>query len=175
MSLQPTTYHLKPIQGTTLVEVILYVGLTATILLGISALIATTLESRVKSQTISEVDSQGLAVMQIIAQSIRNAQAINSPGLGAVSSTLSISMSLPSVNPTIFNLAANTIQITEATGQPIPLTNLRVIASGLNFYNLSRAGTLGTIQIQFNLTYLNPQNRNEYDYSKTFISSASLR
>ncbi|MEK7180932.1 MAG: hypothetical protein AAB738_01175 [Patescibacteria group bacterium] len=173
MPLKPITYHLKPTSGTSLVEIILYVGLTATILLGISALIATTLQSRVKSQTITEVDSQGLMVMQIITQSIRNAQAINSPGLGTVSSTLSLS--LPSINPVIYNLATGTIRITEATGQPIPLTNLRVLASGLNFYNLSRAGTSGTIQIQFKLTHLNPQNRNEYDYSKTFISSASLR
>lgn len=166
---------LKPVRGTSLVEIILYVGLTATILLGISSLIASTLSTRVKSQTVSEVDSQGLMAMQIITQSIRNAQAINSPIGGATSSTLSLRMSSALIDPTIYNLATGAIRVSEGVGQPISLTNPRVVASELIFYNYSRPGTPGIIQIRLTLTYLNPQNTNEYDYSKTFISSAGLR
>ncbi len=173
--MSPKPYWLNPGKGTSLVEIILYIGLTATILLGISVLVATTLESRVKSQVVNEVESQGLSAMRTIAQSIRNAQSINSPVVGSSNSTLSLRMSSASINPTVYGLAASALQATEATNSPITLTNSKIQVSALNFSNLSRISTPGTIQFRFTLTYLNPENRNEYNYSKTFISSASIR
>lgn len=175
MRLQSITYNLKPNPGLTLVEVILYVGLAATILLGISALIASTLESQVKNQTISEIDSQGLSAMEIITQAIRNSQGINSPATGTIASVLSLKINPASINPTVFDSINNTLRITESVDSPILLTNSRVLASNLSFHNLSRPGTSGTVRVQFTLTHLNPENRNEYDYTKTFFGAASLR
>ena len=173
--INPKPYWLNPDSGTSLVEIILYVGLTATILLGISVLIATALESRVRSQVVNEVESQGLIAAQIISQSIRNAIAINSPIVGSSSSTLSLRMNAAPINPTIYTIATGTLQITEAANPPIALTNSKIQVTALNFSNLSHPGTPGVIHFQFALTYLNPQNRAEYVYSKTFISSVSIR
>lgn len=136
--------------GFTLIELLLYVSIVGIMILSVSAILPIFLQSRVKNQTISEVEQQGNQVMQRITQAGRNATNINFTSA--------------------FDLSAGTIR--ENT---IALTNSRVVASNLTFQNLSRAGTPGTIRIQFTITHVNPQGQIEYDFSKTFYGSASLR
>lgn len=162
-------------KGFTLIELLLYVAISSSILLVISTFLPTLLESRVKNQTIAEVEQQGIQVMQIITQTIRNADKIDSPTVGASASSLSLNTYVSNLNPTIFDLAAGVIQVSEGVVSPIALTNTRVTASALTFQNLSRVSTPGTLRISFTLTHVNSSGRNEYNFSKTFSSSATLR
>lgn len=162
-------------QGFTLIELLLYVAISGVILLVISLFLQTLLESRIKNQTIAEVEQQGLQVMQLITQTIRNADTINSPAIGASAATLSINTYTAGNNPTVFDLSSGVIRIKEGVGSAIALTNARITASALNFQNLSRVSTPGTIRISFTITHSNPAGRNEYNFSKTFYGSASLR
>ena len=161
--------------GFTLIELLLYVGIASMILLMTSLFLSTLLQSRVKNQTIAEVEQQGLQVMQIITQTIRNAEAINSPAVGASAADLELNVVTGTSDPTIFALSSDVIQITEGAGLAVSLTNNRVAASGLNFQNMSRSATPGTVRVEFTITHVNPEGRNEYDFSKTFYGSASLR
>ena len=171
--------HQTPYQfsckGFTLIELLLYVGTVSVMLLIISVFLSLLIESRIKNQTIAEVEQQGLQVMEIITQIARNAESINTPGQGASAPSLSLDVITPGNDPTVFDLSGNTIRITEGAGSPIALTNTRVIASGLTFQNLSLTGTPGTVRIQFALIHLNLSGRNEYAFTKTFIGSATLR
>ncbi len=162
-------------QGFTLVELLLYIAVTSIILLTISAFLTTLLESRVKNQTILEVESQGVQVMQLITQTLRNGANINTPLVGTNSSTLSVDTYNNTLNPTIFDISSGVIRVKEGASPVVALTNARVTASALNFENLSRADTSGTIRITFTLTYINSSGRNEYNFTKTFISSGTLR
>lgn len=162
-------------KGFTLIELLLYVAISSVMLLAISFFLQTLLESRIKNQTIAEVEQQGLQVMQLITQTTRNAEAITSPLLGTSASSLTLDVITVISDPTIFDLSSGAIRITEGAGSPVALTNSRVTASNLTFQNLSRAGTPGIIRIQFTLTHINPEGRNEYNFSKTFIGSATLR
>ncbi|HLD30985.1 MAG TPA: prepilin-type N-terminal cleavage/methylation domain-containing protein [Patescibacteria group bacterium] len=166
---------IKYSSGFTIVELLLYVAISSVMLLTISLFLQTLLESKIKNQTVAEVEQQGLQAMQMITQTARNADAINSPARGASASLLSINTYIINNNPTIFDLFGGAIRVKEGVVAAVPLTNSRVIASALDFQNLSRADTPGTIRIQFTLTHINPENKNEYDFSKTFIGSASLR
>lgn len=139
--------------GFTLVELLLYVAIIGTMILAIAGFLSLLMNSRIKNQTIAEVEQQGVQVMQIITQVGRNAADTN------FTST--------------FDLSAGVIRIND--GDYIPLTNSRVTASNLTFQNLSRPGTDGTIRIQFTLTYNNPANRNEYNYAQTFYDSVTIR
>lgn len=168
------TYHTKQ-SGFTLVELLLYVGITSLLLLATSFFLSMLLESRIKNQTIAEVEQQGLAVMQAITQATRNADALNSPSLGASAVSLSINTYTAGVNPTVFDLSGGAIRISEGGGSAVALTNSRVTASSLNFQNLSQSGTPGNIRISFTLTHVNNSGRNEYSYSKNFYTSVSLR
>lgn len=161
--------------GFTLIELLLYVAVSSVIILITSLFLFTLLESRIKNQTIAEVEQQGLAVMQLITQTARNAEAITSPAQGVSSTSLTLNVIITANDPTVFDLAGGVIRIKEGAGSAVSLTNSRVAASGLTFYNLSRASTPGTIRIQFTLTHINPDRRNEYNFAKTFIGSAALR
>lgn len=165
--------HLK--SGFTLIELLLYLGLSSVLIIVISGFLSMLLQARVKNQAIGEVEQQGLHVMQLITQTMRNASAINSPALGTTDSSLSLDTSIATSTPTIFDLSGGVIRITEGGGEAITLTNSRITASDLVFQNLSRPTTQGTIRVQFMLTYKNPSNVSEFDFQKTFITSGTLR
>src|SRR3989338_3933458 len=165
----------KSHSGFTLIELLLYISISSVLLLILSVFLSSLLHARIKNQTIAEVDQQGTQIMHLLAQTARNAEAIASPGQGATIGSLTLN-TLSAVNdPTVFDLSAGAIRITEGVGSPVPLTNSRMIASGLSFQNLSHSDTPGTVRIQFTLAHLNPAGRNEYSFTKTFISSATLR
>jgi len=159
----------------TLIELLLYVSIIWTVILSMAGFLFLLMQSRVKNQTIAEIEQQGIQVVQIITQVGRNAEAINSPSQGTSASSLSFDVVAAANDPTVFDLSTGTIRITEGTGSPVSLTNSRITASDLTFQNLSHPSTPGTIRIQFTLTYNNPSGRNEYNYNKTFYGTASLR
>jgi len=162
-------------KGFTLIELLLYVSILGSMILSVSGFLFLLMQSRVKNQTIAEVEQQGVQVIQLVTQTIRNAETITSPTAATTATTATIDVVTASLDPTIFDLAGGTIRIAEGTGSPIALTNSQVTASSLSFYNLTRTTTQGTMRIQFTLTHINPSGRNEYDYSKTFYATSTLR
>lgn len=159
---------MKKQKGFTLIELLLYIAIASIIVFTTAALLQFTLQSKVKNQTIAEVEQQGTQVMQIITQTVRNATAINSPTIGNSAASLS-------VDTTVFDLSGGSIRIKEGAGVAVNLTSSKVTASSLNFQNLSRAGTPNTIRVSFTLTYTNPSGRNEYSFTQNFYGSSGLR
>lgn len=158
-----------------MIELLLYLTIAGVILLVVSVFSFTLIQSRIKNQTIAEVEQQGLQVMQHITQSIRNAEGINSPTPGTNGNSLSLDVVDPGDDPTIYNLSSGVIQISEGGGGALDLTSSRVVVSDLLFENLSRIGTPGSVRISYIITHINPGGRNEYDYAETFTGTASLR
>ncbi len=162
-------------QGFTLIELIIYVAIASVMFMAISSFAFILLRSRIRSQVITEVEQQGAYVMQIITQTIRNAEGINSPTQGGSNSSLSLNVSGSSNDPTVFDVSGSTLWISEGGGAPLKLTNSRLIVSDFLAQNLSRTNTPGIIKIQFDLKYNSQAEKAELDYSKTFYGSASLR
>ncbi|MFZ2072713.1 MAG: type II secretion system protein [Minisyncoccia bacterium] len=168
--------NIKLKNGYTLIELILYISLFAVIIFIISMSFFSFFEARIKNQTISEVEGEGIQIMQLITQTIRNANNVNSPAIGVNDISLSLNVTNPFLSPTIFYLTGDEIKITEGVNPDMSLNNSsRVIISGLLFENLSRASTPDIIGISFTLSHVNLNGKNEYNYSKTFYGSASLR
>lgn len=161
--------------GFTLVEVILAVGIAATILVTLSSFLNLLLEAQVHNQVVSIVEGEGMQVMQEVVQTLRNALAINFSEPGASASMLSLNVSVPGKSPIVFDQSGGTLRVTEGGGMPLALTSPRTTVSNLSFYNLSRENTPGVVRIEFTLTHVNPSGRGEYEYSSTFHGSASLR
>jgi len=159
----------------TLIELLLYVSIIGTVIFSVVGFLFLLMQSRVKNQTIAEVEQQGLQVMQLVTQTARNAETITAPAPGASASSLTLDVATVADDPTIFDLASGAIRIQEGADSAVALVNSRVIASALSFQNLSRASTPGTVRIQFTLTHVNPAGRNEYSYNKTFYGTATLR
>ena len=162
-------------RGVTLIELLLYVGISSTIFMLTSLSLMQSLEARVKNETVAEVEDQGRFVMNRITRAVRNGQSITAPLVGASGTSLTVNVLDGANDPTVFSLSGGTISIALGAGAPMPLTNSRVIASGLNIENRSRAGTGGTVRISFTLSRVNPSGRNEFSYARTFIGSATVR
>lgn len=166
---------MKKDDGFTLIELLLYISITAILVFTAASLLRFTLESRVKNQTIAEVEQQGSQVMQLITRTIRNAAIINFPTIGGSSTALSLTVVDGASSPTVFDLSSGVIRIKEGASTAVNLTSSRVTVSSLNFQNLSRAGTSNTIRVSFTISYTNPSGRNEYSFTQNFYGSADLR
>lgn len=166
----PTT-----VKGFTLIELLLYVALTSIMVGTISAFLFLMLQVRVKNQVINEVEQQGQLAMQQITQVIRNASDITTPVQGASGSSTTLVVTPAGNSPTSFDLSAGALRITQGAGAAVVLTNARVTASALTFTNVSRSATSRTLRVQFTLTAANSSGRNEYDYTKTFTTTAHVR
>ena len=165
----------KNSEGFTLVEVMLYFAVAATMVVLIGVTLATALSARAKGQAISDVDEAGVAAMTAITQAVRNGTTINTPIIATSGSTLSVGTYSNVTNPTILDLTSGALTLKEGTGQPIALTSNTVTVSNLIITNVSRAGTPGSVRIQFTVTRNNPQNKNEFYYTQTFYGTATLR
>ena len=166
----------SPRRGFTLIELLLYVGLSSLLLLIFSMFLAMLLSARVKNQAIAEVDQQGLFVMRVVTQAVRNAESVTSPAPGASAAALVLQTSSAPTDPTGFDLnASSSFRIAEGAAAPVPLTNARVTVSDLTFQNVTRTNAPGAVRIQFTLTHINPSNKNEYRVRKTFTTTATVR
>jgi glucosamine 6-phosphate synthetase-like amidotransferase/phosphosugar isomerase protein len=145
------------------------------ILLATSVFYFETLRSRVKNQTITEVEQQGTMAMEAITQSIRNSDSVVAPVAATSSSSLTVASTVPVLNSTVINETSGNIMIAEGASTAVALTTPKFAVTALNFQNLSGALTPGIVKISFTVTYINNSGRNEYDFSKTFTGAASLR
>ncbi|OGY92189.1 MAG: hypothetical protein A3B31_00695 [Candidatus Komeilibacteria bacterium RIFCSPLOWO2_01_FULL_53_11] len=167
--------HADRSSGFTLIELIIYVAITTILVSLITLFLASLQEARIKSETVAEVEQQGLQVLQRMTHAIRNAQTITSPSVGSSGASLVLDVIAAAADPTVFDESGGAIRITEGAGSAVPLTNDYVTMSALTFSNRTAAGTPGLVQVIFTITRLNIVGRNEYAYTRTFGTSVSLR
>lgn len=161
--------------GFTLVEFLLYIAISSSVLLLAVTFLGTTLEAGVKNQSITEVDQQGILAMEILTQTIRNASSISLPNPGGNGSTLMLTVPNAGESPTTVTTGGTALTLQKGLGSPAALTNTFVEVTNLQFENRSASGSPGTVRIRFTLSRVNGSGRNEYTYTKDFIGSASLR
>lgn len=147
--------ELKTRNGFTLMELLLYVSLSAFVLFALVMFVSSLLEARVRNQTIATVDGEGNRVISLITQTVRNSIAINSPAIGAESDVLSLNTGIGANDPTVFSLVSGVIMMAEGANPPVAITSNLVIISNLNFRNLSRPGTPGNVDITFTADHAN--------------------
>lgn len=160
--------------GYTLIELLLYAVIVSMVLSSVTYFFGAAVDARVKAQSILEVNDQGTAVMDYMLRTIRNATSITAPAAAASASSLTLVVPTGSLSPTVFNLSGTTLQVTEGAAAAVALTSADVQISSLTFTNLTRSGTGGIVQVSFTMGRTNPNSRNEYDYQRTFTSSAEV-
>ena len=160
--------------GISLVETIIYVAIFSMIVTTFVSFSSSMTTTRLHSQMTLEINDQGSKAMKIITQAIRNASGVNSPTIGNSASNLSLTMYSSPINPTVFSSSSGVLYITEGTGGQIALTNNKVVLSGLNFSNFSRASTSDIIKISFTLTSGTSGGLGG-SYAYTFNGSAQIR
>lgn len=161
--------------GFTLLEMLLYIAMASLLLFFTSTFFFSILENRIKNQAIADVEDAGTFLSKTLGQKIRSADLILSPATSTSATTLSLDMPGTSLDPTLFQWQNNLATIKEATSSSISLHSTRVKVTGLQFSNVSRTSTPGIIRFQFTVSSVTTTQRSEFDYSKVFYGSASLR
>ena len=170
-----TGYYSNKQLGFTLIELLLYTLIVGSLLIGVTLFYATASDSRIKNQSISEVNQQSALIMGKITQTIRNANNITVPALGTTGPTLTMTVPTSALSPTTFSLSGTNITIKEGTGAEVALNSSNVQVQNLLFKNLSTSATQGNIQVSFDVKRVNTNGMSVYDYQKTSISSGELQ
>ena len=153
-------------RGFSLLEASIYLVLVIIIMPLIAMLLFFTVDNRARSNNSSLLLLEGERVVDLITQTIKQAQEINQPAIGVSGDSLSLMMLNENQNPTIFNLVNGSINIKEGVGDALPLTSNKIVVTNLIFTNASKGATPGLISIEFSLSAQN--------FSKKFYVSASL-
>ena len=161
-------------KGFTLIELIIYIGIVAAVLLVAFNFTWEVIYGNVKSQAIREVQQNARFAMEKIAITTEEALTINSPTPGNSANFLSLEMADPNLNPTIFDVSNNKLRITQGITSYYELTNNRVKVTALQFTNLSYAETPGTIRVEMTIDHVNPAGRSEYAVSFDIKSTSTL-
>jgi Tfp pilus assembly protein PilE len=163
-------------KGFTLFELILYVAVSSLVLMSLSTFLTFLLSARVKSQVITEVNQQGAYAMYLITETVTNSQSITFPSAGTQLASSSLVTRNATLNPTVFFVSSSTLYMQEASKPKVALTNSRVDVSSLSFDNSTSAGSSEKMmRVSFTITYKNPSGRGEYEYTKSFNGSATIR
>jgi len=165
--------------GFTLIEMVLYMGIFSLIISSIVGLAMVATAQRVKSQVIADVTYQGEALMSSMTQAVRGASSVTTPAQGTTNATLQLNTPYAATTPTIYDATTNggvmRLRLREGvTPTTNYLSNSHVVLSNLSFSNNGLTNTKGSIKISFTLTYVNPNGRDEYNYSKNFFGGANL-
>lgn len=165
----------KKKKAFTLVETLLYISLTSIILISITAFVGTLLSTRLRNQSLSEVDAQATQLMQYLTITTKEAEGITSPTPGNSASSLTLDVLDAVDDPTIVDLNAGIVRVQEGGGPLINLNSNRVTISNLTFTNLSPSSNTETLRIEFTITYNNTEGRQEGEVTRTYYGSATLR
>lgn len=162
-------------KGFTLIELIIYIGIVAAVLLVAFNFGWEIIYGNVKSQAWREVQQNNRLAMEKISRSILDADEINNPTPGNSSNSLSLTMQDLSLSPTVFQVINDKLTITQAGSGPYELTNDRSKVTNLQFTNVSYVRTPGAIRVQITIEHVNPNNLSQYEASLGTEITISLR
>ncbi len=174
-SISPGISFKKTMKGFTIIEFLIYILIVGVLLMVLSQFGFRVVNDRMRTIAQREVEQNLRFSIEEINRTIRNASGINSPFFSATSSALSLAMSDPAKNPTVFSLSGAVLTKQEGVFPAVPLTSSQVNITNLLFTNTSYGGTPGNLSTTLTIEYKNPSGRREYSDTITFSSSASIR
>jgi type II secretory pathway pseudopilin PulG len=169
---------MKNQQGTTLVELIIYIGIVGMIMVTISSFLLNLLNARAKTVAISEVLAAGRLVQDRLTDAMRHAEGINTviSNFGSDQGVLSLDMVDGTLDPTIFSLTADdgSVQVQQGVGSNQALTPSNISITNFLITNLTTAEDVGIIQVQFTAKIADPGPSNAFDYEEDFQTTLRI-
>lgn len=134
-------------KGFTLIEFLIYIGIVGIILIAAGSIGLNALFGKAKLAAIEEVNQNARFAMEKIAQAVRDGQ-----------------------DASIFTLSGGAI-----LQNGVPITADEVAVSDFQISDISYPDTPGAKRIQMTVKFANPENRQEYNFEKTFYTTAVIR
>lgn len=157
-------------EGFTLIELILYMGLLSILLLVLTQIFTTVLEGQIQAEATSAVASDGRFIYTRFIHDVHNANSVNTPlGLGDMADTLSFTRNSISYN---YSLVNGNLILTDPSGTS-QLNGINTEVSNLQFKRIGNINGKHTFQILFTISSKGGVRGNKE--IKIFQTTAGLR
>lgn len=149
MKLQPKTYNLKPNQGFTLVELIIYMGLLMIMILIFTQIFASIIDNQLGSRNTSNTADDGRYIYSRFIYDVGRAQSITQPSdFGSSSATLTMVIGGSNYTYSLDN--SNNLIITDGFGSE-SLNGEGSSVSALLFTKVGTSSAKPTIQMKYTI------------------------
>lgn len=167
---------LQPKKGATLLEFMIYLAIVSFVLVAAAGFAYEFVQTQAKATAIEEVTQNGKYALARIATEVREASGINtgSSVFGTNPGTLSLATSTGGTNPTMFAVGGTTLNITQGTGETMPLISSRAQVVEFVIEDLTVTGKTKIVRIKLTLKYANPANIPALNVSSTFETTARV-
>lgn len=163
------------LQAFTLVEAILYTVLLSAIILIVGSFVNETIKSRNKQQAVITVEQEANYLLERIEADLKNAVAVSVPTAGATGSILTMTVN-PGVSEThTFTQSGNNLTYAVNAAPAINLNSNRAQVVTFTVKHISPSAQYHTINIDLTVKYINPGNRGDLQYQKSFRKTVNLR
>lgn len=168
---------MKNQEGFTMIELLVYIGLTSILITLMSQIFLATLGVRIESQSAANVQQDSRFVMSRIAYDLHRASSIVSPTLGQVTSTLTLVITENGVDQT-YTYATNgtSLQLTVG-GESTLLHSSETDIGSLTFRRIGNSETQSTSRdtVQTTITFIGSEDVSAGQQAVTMQSTAGLR
>ncbi len=161
--------------GFTLLELLLYVSIASSVLLLATMTTISIVDVQMKNVAIAEVEQQGSRALHTVLSTIRNSEDVTFPTAGLASTTATLNVYAVIDDPTRFDVVNGQLRMRRAATAAAMLTTPSVAVTSFVVTNISRPGTPGSARVHVTLRSVNGSGRQLYNYSRTFIGTATLR
>lgn len=158
----------KKSRGVTLIETLIYIGITAFLVSSMMLLTQAILNSNVRVKTSIALEENLQFVMVKISQKIQEASNITVPASGA-GNNLVLEMSAGLENPTSFSLSGGVILMAEGGGEAVPILSNEIEITNLLFTRLDSSSAAVKIQITGQLRGASPSIQTIHTLSSTIV------
>lgn len=153
-------------KGFTLIEFLLYIGLTMMMLVLFSGVAIEILESKEKTGSLMEVHYNSERIFNKIITAVQESEAVAAPTADIPTDILSLQTNNPDTNPTVFDIFEGSLRMKEGTSEAVLISTPSVVVSDISFEYTSYENTPGSVQIKMNISV--PSNPNtKYSFQTT--------
>ena len=157
--------------GSTLIETLIYIALIALIVTSIVLLTSSMLNSKIKTQSALILEEEMRFAMEVIKSKVSVASYITSPVSAETIDNLTLVMTDPAKDPTVFSLANGYIFLTEGAGDSMALVSEKIEITNFSFTGLD--STPDSVKIDISGQLRNASGAAQS--TETLTSSATIR
>lgn len=156
--------------GTSLVELLLYIGIVSVFLLALSSAWWLLSSAKNKNQVIEDVNQQSQAIVHTLNKEIRASTVLTAPTNGNSSGTLSLDS-----GATQIYLQSNNLYLQKGSNPAVKINSNFVSVTDFVVLNATSNSPKSLVTIEIQLSYINPDGIQERSYSQRYYETISFR
>lgn len=151
---------MRSARGSTVLEFLIYIAVVGVTLTVVVSFLAEFSASQQKSSIEAEVAHNARFAVARLSADARDASSVNTGAstFGTSPGVLSLAMSFPALDPTVYTVSGGRLFVQQGVGTPIALTSAKTEVVSFILDNVSVSGKTRAIRIHLQLRNINPDN-----------------